>query len=164
MLGPRHIFFSLTHSTLNRCEVDLTDQGVSQPGRQRAATPVLKGVCSQSLPRGPPSSKLAPRHTLGVGRKAGGGLAHTYPRKEGEEVVLLVVDDISGVPLIPLLGVPQPDRAGPGLSPTTASQPLTAPAGETSPQCQGQGLLSMFFSKASAPGTRGGDGKRNWGS
>lgn len=79
-------------------------------------------------------------------------LAHTYPRKKGEEVVLLIVDDISGVPLIPLLGVPQPDRAGPGLSPTAASQPLTAPAGKTCPQHQGHALLSMFISKASARG------------
>lgn len=95
-------------------------------------------------------------------------LAHTYPRKKGEEVVLLIIDDISGVPLISLLWMPQPDRAGPGLSPTTASQPLTAPAGKTCPQHQGHALFSMVFSKASQLGHTwgrilGGDGKQNWG-
>lgn len=54
----------------------------------------------------------------------------TYPGKKGEEVVLLVVDDISRVSLVPLLGVSQPDSTGPGLPSTAASQPLTAPTGK----------------------------------
>lgn len=57
--------------------------------------------------------------------------AGTYPRKKGEKIVLLIVDDISRIPLVPLLGVPQPDSAGSGIPSTTASQPLTAPAGKT---------------------------------
>jgi hypothetical protein len=60
----------------------------------------------------------------------------TYPRKKCEEIVLLVVDDISRVPLVPLLGVSQPDSTGPGLPSTATSQPLTAPVRKTNPQDQ----------------------------
>lgn len=72
-----------------------------------------------------------PWHKLMVGKEQYGC---TYPGKKREEIVLLVVDDISRVPLVPLLGVSQPDSTGPGLPSTTASQPLTAPTGKTSPQ------------------------------
>lgn len=72
---------------------------------------------------------------------------HTYPRKKGEEVVLLVVDDISRVSLVPLLGVPQPHSAGPGLPSATASQPLTAPVGKAKSQCQGHVHTRLLFSK-----------------
>lgn len=61
----------------------------------------------------------------------------TYPGKKREEIVLLVVDDISRVPLVSLLGVSQPDSAGPGLPSTAASQPLTAPVGKINPQDEG---------------------------
>lgn len=61
----------------------------------------------------------------------------TYPGKKREEIVLLVVDDISRVPLVPLLGVSQPDSTGPGLPSTATSQPLTAPVGKINPQDQG---------------------------
>lgn len=81
--------------------------------------------------------RLAPLHTRSMGRKTDVVPAHTYPRKKGEEVVLLIVDDISRVPLIPLLGMPQPDCAGPGLPSATASQPFTAPVGKTRPHHQG---------------------------
>lgn len=57
----------------------------------------------------------------------------TYPGKKREEIVLLVVDDISRVPLVPLLGVSQPDSTGPGLPSTATSQPLTAPVGKIKP-------------------------------
>lgn len=88
--------------------------------------------------QGPQSSRTGTMAYTWCGKKKMGVVpACTYPRKEGEEVVLLIVDDISRVPLVPLLGVPQPHRAGPGLPSTTASQPLTAPVGKTSPHCQG---------------------------
>lgn len=54
--------------------------------------------------------------------------SHAYPRQEGKEVVLLVVDDIARVPLVSLLRVPEPDTPRPGLPPATAPQALTAPA------------------------------------
>jgi hypothetical protein len=59
--------------------------------------------------------------------------ACTYPRKKGEEIVLLIVDDISRISLVPLLRMSQPDSTGPGFPSTTASQPFTAPVGKTSP-------------------------------
>lgn len=54
-------------------------------------------------------------------------LTDTYRRQEGEEVVLLVVDDVPGVPLLPLLWVAQPHGAGTEVSHATAAGPRAAP-------------------------------------
>lgn len=57
-------------------------------------------------------------HKVKVGREH---CVCTYPGKKREEIVLLVVDDISRVPLVPLLGVSQPDSSGSGIPSTAAS-------------------------------------------
>lgn len=59
----------------------------------------------------------------------------SYPRKEGEEVVLLVVDDVLRVPLLPLLWVAQPHSAGPEVSASAASRPRTAPETKMQGEC-----------------------------
>ena len=91
--------------------------------------------------------RLVPLHTRGVRRKNNVVSARTYPRQKGEEVVLLIVDDISRVPLVPLLRVPQPDCAGPGLASTAASQPLAAPVEKTRPHRQGHALPELLSLK-----------------
>lgn len=63
----------------------------------------------------------------GVLGKAGGRevgqepLTDTDRRQEGEEVVLLVVNDIPGVPLLPLFWVAEPHCAGTEVTHATAS-------------------------------------------
>lgn len=54
-------------------------------------------------------------------------LTDTHRRQEGEEVVLLVVNDIPGVPLLPLLWVAEPDGAGTEVAHATAARPRAAP-------------------------------------
>jgi len=58
-------------------------------------------------------------------------LADTHPGPEGEEVVLLVVNDVPGVPLVPLLWVAKPHGARAELSHATAPRPRAAPAPQT---------------------------------
>lgn len=48
-------------------------------------------------------------------------LTDTDRRQEGEEVVLLVVDDIPGVPLLPLFWVAEPHGTGTEVTHTTTS-------------------------------------------
>lgn len=55
-------------------------------------------------------------------------LPDTNPRQEGEEVVLLVVNDVPGVPLLLLLRVAKPHGAGTEVTHATASRPRAAPA------------------------------------
>lgn len=50
-----------------------------------------------------------------------GHLTDTDRRQEGEEVVLLVVNDIPGVPLLPLFWVAEPHGAGTEVTHATAS-------------------------------------------
>lgn len=54
-------------------------------------------------------------------------MTDTYRRQEGEEVVLLVVNDIPGVPLLPLLWVAEPHGAGAEVTHATAPRPRAAP-------------------------------------
>lgn len=54
-------------------------------------------------------------------------MADTNRRQEGEEVVLLVINDIPGVPLLPLLWVAEPHGAGTEVPHATASRPRAAP-------------------------------------
>lgn len=54
-------------------------------------------------------------------------MTDTNRRQEGEEVVLLVVNDIPGVPLLPLFWVAEPHRAGTEVTHATASRPRAAP-------------------------------------
>lgn len=58
-------------------------------------------------------------------------LTDTDRRQEGEEVVLLVVNDIPGVPLFPLFWVAEPYSAGTKVTHTTTSRPGAAPEVET---------------------------------
>lgn len=56
------------------------------------------------------------------GREVGRGpLTDTDRRQESEEVVLLVVNDIPGVPLLPLFWVAEPHGAGTEVTHATAS-------------------------------------------
>lgn len=55
------------------------------------------------------------------GRVEGRPLTDTDRRQEGEEVVLLVVNDIPGVPLLPFLWVAKPHGAGTEVTHATAS-------------------------------------------
>lgn len=48
-------------------------------------------------------------------------LTDTDRRQEGEEVVLLVVNDIPGVPLLPFFWVAEPHSAGTEVTHATAS-------------------------------------------
>lgn len=48
-------------------------------------------------------------------------MTDTNRRQEGEEVVLLVVNDIPGVPLLPLFWVAEPHGAGTEVTHATAS-------------------------------------------
>lgn len=48
-------------------------------------------------------------------------LTDTDRRQEGEEVVLLVVNDIPGVPLLPLFWVAEPHGTGTEVTHTTTS-------------------------------------------
>lgn len=161
MLGPQNIFFTLRPNTPNKCEIILMDQVESpQPCRQKAAPlrwsgpgkmdgqgPRRCGKATHARLWGPKSSKAGTTAPVCCGKKNRGVVpAHTYPRKKGKQVILLIVDDISRVPLVPLLGVPQPDRAGPGLPSATASQPLAAPAGKTHPHHQGHAHTCPLFS------------------
>lgn len=50
----------------------------------------------------------------------------TNRRQESEEVVLLVVNDISGVPLLPLFWVAEPHSAGTQVAHATATRPWAA--------------------------------------
>lgn len=57
-------------------------------------------------------------------------LDDTNRRQEGKEVVLLVVNDIPRVPLLPLLWVAEPHRAGTKVTHATTSRPGPAPEQE----------------------------------
>lgn len=57
-------------------------------------------------------------------------LTDTNRRQEGKEVVLLVVNDIPGVPLLPLLWVAEPHRTGTEVTHTATSRPGAAPEEE----------------------------------
>lgn len=85
-----------------------------------------------SFPPAPDPALIYCKTTEKRGQLQGGttksSFAHAYPREKGEEVVFLVVDDISRVSLVPLLWVPKPDRPRPRVPPPTASQALAAPA------------------------------------
>lgn len=54
-------------------------------------------------------------------------LTDTNRRQEGEKVVLLVVNDIPGVPLLPLLWVAEPHSSGTEVPHAAASRPRAAP-------------------------------------
>lgn len=54
-------------------------------------------------------------------------MSETNPRQEGEEVVLLVVNDIPGVPLLPLFWMAEPHRAGTEVAHATTFGPRAAP-------------------------------------
>lgn len=54
-------------------------------------------------------------------------MTDTDRRQEGEEVVLLVVNDIPGVPLLPLFWVAEPNGSGTEVTHATASRPRAAP-------------------------------------
>lgn len=54
-------------------------------------------------------------------------MTDTDRRQEGEEVVLLVVNDIPGVPLLPLFWVAEPHGSGTEVTHATASRPRAAP-------------------------------------
>lgn len=55
------------------------------------------------------------------------GVPVTHPWEEGEEVVLLVVNEVPGVPLLPLLWVAQPHRPRPEVPHAAAPRPRAAP-------------------------------------
>lgn len=54
-------------------------------------------------------------------------LANTDRRQEGEEVILLIVDDIPGVLLLPFFWVAKPHSSGTEVAHSTASWPRAAP-------------------------------------
>ena len=54
-------------------------------------------------------------------------MADTHPGQEGEEVVLLVVNDVPGVSLVPFLWVAEPHGAGAEVPHATASRHWAAP-------------------------------------
>lgn len=54
-------------------------------------------------------------------------MTDTDRRQEGEEVVLLVVNDIPGVPLLPLFWVAEPHGPGAEVTHAAASRPRAAP-------------------------------------
>lgn len=62
--------------------------------------------------------------------RAEAALVVTHPWQEGEEVVLLVVDDVAGIALLSLLGAAQPHGAGLEVAHATASRPGAASARE----------------------------------
>lgn len=61
-------------------------------------------------------------------------MTDTNPRQEGEEVVLLVVNDIPRVPLFPLFWVAEPHGAGTEVAHAAASRPRATPE-ETGREC-----------------------------
>lgn len=69
------------------------------------------------------------------------GVPVTHPWEEGEEVVLLVVNDIPGVPLLPLLWVAQPHCPRPEVPHAAAPRPLAAP--EEHQRSTSLGLVSL---------------------
>lgn len=112
---------------------------LEQPWTLRTALALLcccpQAVFARSQPNTTPSFPPAPDSALASckttekwGWDDEKNFTQAHPREEGEEVVFLVVDDIAGVPLLPLLWVPKPHGSRPGVSPPTASQALTAPA------------------------------------
>lgn len=54
-------------------------------------------------------------------------MTDTNRRQEGEEVVLLVVNDVPGVPLLPLFWVAEPHSAGTEVAHATTARPRAAP-------------------------------------
>lgn len=66
---------------------------------------------------------------LKEGKVEGRPLTDTNRRQEGEKVVLLVVNDIPGVPLLPLLWVAEPHSSGTEVAHAAASRPRAAPDG-----------------------------------
>ena len=68
-----------------------------------------------------PASRL-----LRIGNREGDD-PKPHPRQEGEEVVLLVVDDVPRIPLLTLLGMAQPHSTGTEVPHATTSRPRAAP-------------------------------------